>query len=60
MDRASVAASALCRVAAVAALGGDVRRHGSGGAAEMLEALPALLRLADAGVRCARFEGLSG
>jgi hypothetical protein len=59
MDRASVAASAICRVATVAALGGEVKRHGAGGAAEMLDALPALQRLAEAGVRCARFEGLA-
>jgi hypothetical protein len=57
MDRASVAASAVAHLCGVAAGTGTVRRLGAGGVAELLEARPTLQLLADAGVRCARFEG---
>ncbi len=57
MDRASVAASAVAATAALSLGEGAGLRHGAGGVAELLEVLPVLQRLAEGGVRAARFEG---
>ena len=58
MDRPSVAAGAVLAVAAWNLMSGAVRRTGSGGLAEMLDPAPALLNLAERGIKCARFDGV--
>jgi hypothetical protein len=58
MDRPSVAAGAVLAVASRAIIDGTVRRSGSGGLAEMLDAAPSLLDLAARGIKCARFDGV--
>lgn len=57
MDRSSVAASAVAATVARTIGAGAGRRVGAGGVAEVVEVLPTLHLLAEAGVRAARFEG---
>ncbi len=57
MDRPAVAAGAVAAVATSWAAGGQLRRAGSAGLAELVEPLPFLAELARRGVRAAVFEG---
>lgn len=57
VDRPAVAAGAVAAVAAMAAAGGRLSRHGSGGLAELAPASALLGELARRGVKAAVFEG---
>lgn len=57
MDRPAVAAGAVAALTAMALVGGEARRTGAGGLAELLEPLPLLTELARRGVKAAVFEG---
>jgi saccharopine dehydrogenase-like NADP-dependent oxidoreductase len=57
MDRPAVAAGTVAALAAVAAGSGQLRRHGAGGLAEMVDSLWFLSLLAQRGVKAAVFEG---
>jgi hypothetical protein len=57
MDRPAVAAGAVAAVATSWAAGGQLRRVGAAGLAELVEPLPFLAELARRGVRAAVFEG---
>jgi hypothetical protein len=57
MEVPSMAAGAVAAVAAAQLAGGRVRRSGAGGLAELLDPLPALVALAERGVKAAAFTG---
>lgn len=57
VDKPGLAAGAVAALSARWALDGRLRRHGSGGLAEMVEPGPFLATLAERGVKVAIFEG---
>jgi hypothetical protein len=57
VDRPAVAAGSVAAVAALAAAGGRLARHGAGGLAELAPTLGLLAELARRGVKAAVFEG---
>ena len=58
MDRPAVAAGTVAAIAAVTLAGGEARRVGAGGLAELVEPAPFLAELARRGVKAAAFSGI--